>query len=227
MTTIREKYLKRLKKTLKSYPPSYLQQMELRYHRKPTTTKTVNYTRRSNIMKLSLIYLEAQGWSHQLHRTTSSRASDCRKDHVLSWYDVSLTWNRNRDLSLTYCQDFLREVWITGGFSTHLFHSDTILFKQLETVMTQNAISASLRVKTRAWQKRLSDGWPRGQQTTKKSFTGYPLHFVGKTIKRSRYAGCPFLSGMSYNTERIGDNATNIAQLPFIWWKENAKCLHN
>ena len=88
-------------------------------------------------------------------------------------------------------------------------------------------LSLPLRVKTRIWQKRLSVRMTSWTTTTKKSFTGY-LFTLSENDQRSKYAGCPFLSGMSYNIERIGDNATNIAEAAiYLMEGKNAKHIHN
>ena len=55
-----------------------------------------------------------------------------------------------------------------------------------------------------------------------------PLHFVGKTIKDQNMLDALSLSGMSYNIERIGDNATNIAEAAiYLMEGKNAKHIHN
>ena len=57
---------------------------------------------------------------------------------------------------------------------------------------------------------------------------GIPFHFVGKTIKDQDMLDALSLSGMSYNIERIGDNATNIAEAAiYLMEGKNAKHIHN
>ena len=59
---------------------------------------------------------------------------------------------------------------------------------------------------------------------TKKSSTGIPVCFVGKTINEQDMLDALSISGMSYNIERIGDNATNIAEAAiYLMEGKNAK----
>ena len=122
--------------------------------------------------------------------------------------------------------DFLREVELQGELYT-LFRE--IIREQLEIVkkMTQNAIFA-FTCEDENLAKEIIRTDDIVDKNHKEIVHGIPLHFVGRTVKDQDLLDALSLSNMSYNIERIGDNATNIAEAA-IYLKEgkNAKHIHN
>ena len=122
--------------------------------------------------------------------------------------------------------DFLREVELQGELYT-LFRE--IIREQLEIVkkMTQNAIFA-FTCEDENLAKEIIRTDDIVDKNHKEIVHGIPLHFVGRTVKDQDLLDALSLSNMSYNIERIGDNATNIAEAAiYLMEGKNAKHIHN
>lgn len=151
------------------------------------------------------------------------RASDCRK--IMSYHDMTAYLERIGDLLLNIA-DFLHEVNLKGGLYAS-FHE--IIHEQLETVkkMTQNAIFAFI-YEDENLAKEIIRTDDLVDDNHKTIIHGIPLHFVDKTINDQDMLDALSLSSMSYNIERIGDNATNIAEAAiYLMEGKNAKHIHN
>ena len=151
------------------------------------------------------------------------RASDCRK--IMSYHDMTAYLERIGDLLLNIA-DFLREVELQGELYT-LFRE--IIREQLEIVkkMTQNAIFA-FTCEDENLAKEIIRTDDIVDKNHKEIVHGIPLHFVGRTVKDQDLLDALSLSNMSYNIERIGDNATNIAEAAiYLMEGKNAKHIHN
>ena len=126
MTTIREKYLEKIKEDFEVLSTIVLQQMELVITATHDNKDGELYTKIEHKEVINSIVLYCP------------RASDCRK--IMSYHDMTAYLERIGDLLLNIA-DFLREVELQGPLYAS-FHPTILL--QLETVkkMTQNAIFA-------------------------------------------------------------------------------------
>ncbi|WP_059026460.1 phosphate signaling complex PhoU family protein [Gabonibacter massiliensis] len=152
----------------------------------------------------------------------SPRATDSRK--IMSYHDMTAYLERIGDLILNIA-DFLKETDRNGKcFLTH----EKIIREQLAIVkkMTQNAIFAFTCEDTEL-AKEVIQTDDRVDFHHKEIIHGIPVCFVGKTINEQDMLDALSISGMSYNIERIGDNATNIAEAAiYLMEGKNAKHLH-
>lgn len=152
----------------------------------------------------------------------SPRATDSRK--IMSYHDMTAYMERIGDLILNIA-DFFKEIDRSGKcFLTH----EKIIREQLYMVkkMTQNAIFAFTCEDTELAKKViLADNMVDFHH--KEIIHGIPACFIGKTINEQDMLDALSISGMSYNIERIGDNATNIAEAAiYLMEGKNAKHLH-
>ena len=100
-----------------------------------------------------------------------------------------------------------------------------ILREQVETVkeMTQNAIFA-FTYEDEDLAKSIIHGDDLVDQRHLEIIHGLPSLFVGKEVSEQDMLDALSLSNMSYNIERIGDNATNIAESAiYLMEGKNAK----
>ena len=147
------------------------------------------------------------------------RASDSRK--IISYHDMTTYLERIGDLLLNIA-DFLHVV----NFQGVLYPSfQRILREQVETVkeMTQNAIFA-FTYEDEDLAKSIIHGDDLVDQRHLEIIHGLPSLFVGKAVSEQDMLDALSLSNMSYNIERIGDNATNIAESAiYLMEGKNAK----
>ena len=211
MTTIREKYLEKIKEDFEVLSTIVLQQMELVITATHDNKDGELYTKIEH-NEVIIDGLEVKIRDEVINSIVlyCPRASDCRK--IMSYHDMTAYLERIGDLLLNIA-DFL----------------PTILL-QLETVkkMTQNAIFA-FTCEDENLAKEIIRTDDLVDNNHKEIIHGIPFHFVGKTIKNQDMLDALSLSGMSYNIERIGDNATNIIAEAAIYLMEgkNAKHIHN
>ena len=224
MTTIREKYLEKIKEDFEVLSTIVLQQMEL--------VITVTHDNKDGELYTKIEHNEViiDGLEVKIRDEVINsivlycpRASDCRK--IMSYHDMTAYLERIGDLLLNIA-DFLREVELQGSLYAS-FHPTILL--QLETVkkMTQNAIFA-FTCEDENLAKEIIRTDDLVDNNHKEIIHGIPFHFVGKTIKNQDMLDALSLSGMSYSIERIGDNATNIAEAAiYLMEGKNAKHIHN
>ena len=149
----------------------------------------------------------------------SPRASDSRK--IISYHDMTAYLERIGDLLLNIA-DFLHVVNFQGALYPSF---QRILREQVETVneMTQNAIFA-FTYEDEDLAKSIIHGDDLVDQRHLEIIHGLPSLFVGKEVSEQDMLDALSLSNMSYNIERIGDNATNIAESAiYLMEGKNAK----
>lgn len=224
MTTIREKYLEKIKEDFEVLSTVVIQQMDLVF---TLTESNKDPELHSKIEQNEVIIdgLEVKIRDEVINSIVlySPRASDCRK--IMSYHDMTAYLERIGDLLLNIA-DFLREVDLEGGLYS-IFRK--IVYEQLETVkkMTQNAIFA-FTCEDENLAKEIIRTDDVVDKNHKEIIHGIPLHFVDKTVKEQDLLDALSLSSMSYNIERIGDNATNIAEAAiYLMEGKNAKHIHN
>ncbi len=224
MTTIREKYLEKIKEDFEVLSTVVIQQMDHVY----TLTKSNKDTELHSTIEQNEVIIDSLEVKIRDEVINSivlycPRASDCRK--IMSYHDMTAYLERIGDLLLNIA-DFLREVDPEGSLYT-LFLK--IIHEQLEIVkkMTQNAIFA-FTCEDENLAKEIIRTDDIVDKNHKEIIHGIPLHFVGKTVKDQDLLDALSLSSMSYNIERIGDNATNIAEAAiYLMEGKNAKHIHN
>lgn len=224
MTTIREKYLEKIKEDFEVLSTVVIQQMDLVF---TLTESNKDPELHSKIEQNEVIIdgLEVKIRDEVINSIVlySPRASDCRK--IMSYHDMTAYLERIGDLLLNIA-DFLREVDLEGGLYS-IFRK--IVYEQLETVkkMTQNAIFA-FTCEDENLAKEIIRTDDVVDKNHKEIIHGIPLHFVDKTVREQDLLDALSLSSMSYNIERIGDNATNIAEAAiYLMEGKNAKHIHN
>lgn len=224
MTTIREKYLEKIKEDFEVLSTIVIQQMDLVF---TLTESNKDPELHSKIEQNEVIIdgLEVKIRDEVINSIVlySPRASDCRK--IMSYHDMTAYLERIGDLLLNIA-DFLREVDLEGGLYS-IFRK--IVYEQLETVkkMTQNAIFA-FTCEDENLAKEIIRTDDVVDKKHKEIIHGIPLHFVDKTVREQDLLDALSLSSMSYNIERIGDNATNIAEAAiYLMEGKNAKHIHN
>lgn len=224
MTTIREKYLEKIKEDFEVLSTIVIQQMDLVF---TLTESNKDPELHSKIEQNEVIIdgLEVKIRDEVINSIVlySPRASDCRK--IMSYHDMTAYLERIGDLLLNIA-DFLREVDLEGGLYS-IFRK--IVYEQLETVkkMTQNAIFA-FTCEDENLAKEIIRTDDVVDKNHKEIIHGIPLHFVDKTVREQDLLDALSLSSMSYNIERIGDNATNIAEAAiYLMEGKNAKHIHN
>lgn len=224
MTTIREKYLEKIKEDFEVLSTVVIQQMDLVF---TLTESNKDPELHSKIEQNEVIIdgLEVKIRDEVINSIVlySPRASDCRK--IMSYHDMTAYLERIGDLLLNIA-DFLREVDLEGGLYS-IFRK--IIYEQLETVkkMTQNAIFA-FTCEDENLAKEIIRTDDVVDKNHKEIIHGIPLHFVDKTVREQDLLDALSLSSMSYNIERIGDNATNIAEAAiYLMEGKNAKHIHN
>ena len=224
MTTIREKYLEKIKEDFEVLSTIVLQQMGLVISATHDNKDSELYTKiEQNEVIIDGLEVKIRDEVINSIVLYSPRASDCRK--IMSYHDMTAYLERIGDLLLNIA-DFLREVELQGSLYASF---QPILLLQLETVkkMTQNAIFA-FTCEDENLAKEIIRTEDLVDNNHKEIPHGIPLHFVGKTIKDQDMLDALSLSGMSYNIERIGDNATNIAEAAiYLMEGKNAKHIHN
>lgn len=224
MTTIREKYLEKIKEDFEVLSTVVIQQMELVY----TLTESNKDTELHSSIEQNEVIIDSLEVKIRDEIINSivlycPRASDCRK--IMSYHDMTAYLERIGYLLLNIA-DFLREVDPKGSLYT-LFLK--IIHEQLEIVkkMTQNAIFA-FTCEDENLAKEIIRTDDIVDKNHKEIIHGIPLHFVGKTVKDQDLLDALSLSSISYNIERIGDNATNIAEAAiYLMEGKNAKHIHN
>lgn len=224
MTTIREKYLEKIKEDFEVLSTVVIQQMDLVF---TLTESNKDPELHSKIEQNEVIIdgLEVKIRDEVINSIVlyCPRASDCRK--IMSYHDMTAYLERIGDLLLNIA-DFLREVDLEGGLYS-IFRK--IVYEQLETVkkMTQNAIFA-FTCEDENLAKEIIRTDDVVDKNHKEIIHGIPLHFVDKTVREQDLLDALSLSSMSYNIERIGDNATNIAEAAiYLMEGKNAKHIHN
>lgn len=224
MTTIREKYLEKIKEDFEVLSTIVIQQMDLVF---TLTENNKDPELHSKIEQNEVIIdgLEVKIRDEVINSIVlySPRASDCRK--IMSYHDMTAYLERIGDLLLNIA-DFLREVDLEGGLYS-IFRK--IIYEQLKTVkkMTQNAIFA-FTCEDENLAKEIIRTDDVVDKNHKEIIHGIPLHFVDKTVREQDLLDALSLSSMSYNIERIGDNATNIAEAAiYLMEGKNAKHIHN
>lgn len=224
MTTIREKYLEKIQEDFEVLSTIVLQQLELVISVTQDNKNDEVYTKIEH-NEVIIDGLEVKIRDEVINSIVlySPRASDCRK--IMSYHDMTAYLERIGDLLLNIA-DFLREVALEGTLYTS-FHK--IILLQMETVknMTQNAIFA-FTCEDESLAKEIIQTDDLVDTNHKAIVHGIPLHFTGKMIKDQDMLDALSLSSMSYNIERIGDNATNIAEAAiYLMEGKNAKHIHN
>lgn len=224
MTTIREKYLEKIKEDFEVLSTVVIQQMDLVYTLTESNKDSeLHATIEQNEVIIDSLEVKIRDEVINSIVLYCPRASDCRK--IMSYHDMTAYLERIGDLLLNIA-DFLREVDLNGNLYT-LFLK--IIHEQLETVkkMTQNAIFA-FTCEDENLAKEIIRTDDVVDKNHKEIIHGIPLHFVGKTVKDQDLLDALSLSSMSYNIERIGDNATNIAEAAiYLMEGKNAKHIHN
>lgn len=137
----------------------------------------------------------------------SPRAGDLRK--IMAYYDMTNYMERIGDLLMNVC-GFLKKIDLEGPIFAH-FRND--LSKLLETAenMTQNAIFAFSCEDNELAQTtiQLDDD----VDNLHRKITGELKDYnIGKTLDEQSVTDILGINSISYNIERIGDNATNIAE---------------
>ena len=224
MSTIREKYLEKIKEDFEVLSTIVLQQMELIMIATEDNKNTELYSKiEQNEVIIDSLEVKIRDEVINSIVLYCPRASDCRK--IMSYHDMTAYLERIGDLLLNIA-DFLREVELQGSLYD-TFHE--IILLQLETVkkMTQNAIFA-FTCEDENLAKEIIRTDDLVDNNHKEIVHGIPLHFVGRTITDPDLLDALFSSWMSYNIERIGDNATNIAEAAiYLLEGKNAKHIHN
>ena len=153
----------------------------------------------------------------------SPRAIDSRK--IISYHDMTGYLERVGDLLLNIA-DFFHAL-DRKGFMYQALHQS--IEEQLLRVkeMIKNAIFAfTCEDEELARQVIAQDD---SVDTLHREITrSIPLLFTGKTMNEQDMSDALSISNMSYNIERIGDNATNIAEAAiYLMDGKNAKHIHN
>ena len=153
----------------------------------------------------------------------SPRAIDSRK--IISYHDMTGYLERVGDLLLNIA-DFFHAL-DREGFMYQALHQS--IEEQLLRVkeMIKNAIFAfTCEDEELARQVIAQDD---SVDTLHREITrSIPLLFTGKTMNEQDMSDALSISNMSYNIERIGDNATNIAEAAiYLMDGKNAKHIHN
>ncbi|WP_303180759.1 PhoU domain-containing protein [uncultured Butyricimonas sp.] len=224
MTTIREKYLEKIKEDFEVLSTVVIQQMDIVFTL-TESNKDAELHDKIEHNEVIIDGLEVKIRDEVINSIVlyCPRASDCRK--IMSYHDMTAYLERIGDLLLNIA-DFLREVELQGELYT-LFRE--IIRKQLEIVkkMTQNAIFA-FTCEDENLAKEIIRTDDIVDKNHKEIVHEIPLHFVGRTVKDQDLLDALSLSNMSYNIERIGDNATNIAEAAiYLMEGKNAKHIHN
>ncbi|MBC5622213.1 phosphate signaling complex PhoU family protein [Butyricimonas hominis] len=224
MTTIREKYLEKIKEDFEVLSTVVIQQMDIVFTL-TESNKDAELHDKIEHNEVIIDGLEVKIRDEVINSIVlyCPRASDCRK--IMSYHDMTAYLERIGDLLLNIA-DFLREVELQGELYT-LFRE--IIREQLEIVkkMTQNAIFA-FTCEDENLAKEIIRTDDIVDKNHKEIVHGIPLHFVGRTVKDQDLLDALSLSNMSYNIERIGDNATNIAEAAiYLMEGKNAKHIHN
>ena len=224
MTTIREKYLEKIKEDFEVLSTVVIQQMDIVFTL-TESNKDAELHDKIEHNEVIIDGLEVKIRDEVINSIVlyCPRASDCRK--IMSYHDMTAYLERIGDLLLNIA-DFLREVELQGELYT-LFRE--IIREHLEIVkkMTQNAIFA-FTCEDENLAKEIIRTDDIVDKNHKEIVHGIPLHFVGRTVKDQDLLDALSLSNMSYNIERIGDNATNIAEAAiYLMEGKNAKHIHN
>ena len=224
MTTIREKYLEKIKEDFEVLSTVVIQQMDIVFTL-TESNKDAELHDKIEHNEVIIDGLEVKIRDEVINSIVlyCPRASDCRK--IMSYHDMTAYLERIGDLLLNIA-DFLREVELQGELYP-LFRE--IIREQLEIVkkMTQNAIFA-FTCEDENLAKEIIRTDDIVDKNHKEIVHGMPLHFVGRTVKDQDLLDALSLSNMSYNIERIGDNATNIAEAAiYLMEGKNAKHIHN
>ncbi len=224
MTTIREKYLEKIKEDFEVLSTVVIQQMDIVFTL-TGSNKDAELHDKIEHNEVIIDGLEVKIRDEVINSIVlyCPRASDCRK--IMSYHDMTAYLERIGDLLLNIA-DFLREVELQGELYT-LFRE--IIREQLEIVkkMTQNAIFA-FTCEDENLAKEIIRTDDIVDKNHKEIVHRIPLHFVGRTVKDQDLLDALSLSNMSYNIERIGDNATNIAEAAiYLMEGKNAKHIHN
>lgn len=223
MTTIREKYLEKIKADFEVLSKVILLQLN---HTMQFIGNNKDQTLYTEIVHNEVIIdgLEVKIRDEVINSIVlyCPRASDSRK--IMSYHDMTAYLERIGDLILNIA-DFLREVNIEGAF----FKSwKEIVLEQVAIVktMTQNAIFA-FTYEDADLAKKIISMDDIVDDHHKEIIHGIPAYFIGKTINDQDMLDALSLSSISYNIERIGDNATNIAEAAiYLTEGENAKHVH-
>lgn len=136
----------------------------------------------------------------------SPRATDLRK--IMSYYDMTAYLERIGDL-LMNIRRFMQQIDLKGAVFSH-FHADLSKLLSSAENMTQNAIFAFTCQDNKLAKDTidLDDMVDTLHHDIIRRLRGYG----NQTLKEQHLTDILCLSGISYNIERIGDNATNIAE---------------
>lgn len=137
----------------------------------------------------------------------SPRASNLRK--IISYYDMTAYLERIGDLILNI-SGFLRKTDLHGELFTQ-YKSDLLNMLSLTEGMTQNAIFAFTCEDNQLAQETIE----RDDEVDNLHHSigrGLQASCSGKILTEQQMTDALSINSMSYNIERIGDNATNIAE---------------
>lgn len=153
----------------------------------------------------------------------SPRAIDSRK--IISYHDMTAYLERVGDLLLNI-SDFFRTL-NSKGFAYQTLHQ--LIEEQLVHVneMIKNAIFA-FTCEDEELARQIIAQDDAVDANHREITQSIPRLFAGQTMTEQDMSDAQAISNMSYNIERIGDNATNIAETAiYLMDGKNAKHIHN
>lgn len=151
----------------------------------------------------------------------SPRASDLRK--IISCYDIAIYLERSGDLALNI-YEYLKKVNLNGNIFNNV-HTKLRKFLEIAETMIKNAIYSFscediLLIKETLYLEELADNFYEE--------IGKDLVVLteNKTLSQENIVDLLSINSLSYNIERIADNATNIVEAA-VYLVEGRNIQHN
>lgn len=208
MNRLREKFFLRINQDFEVMSKIVIQQIHLTQRLMETNTLPEIYTEINNNERI-IDSLEVKMRNEVIHTIVlySPRAGDLRK--IMAYYDMTAYLERIGDLLINISL-FMKQVNTRGTIFPSYKNHISKLWATAEN-MVQNAIFAFTCVDNNLAKEtiRLDDTVDTlHHELTKKLRTQH----ADKTLKEQQLTDILSLNSISYNIERIGDNATNIAE---------------
>lgn len=208
MNRLREKFFLRINQDFEVMSKIVIQQIHLTQRLMETNTLPEIYTEINNNERI-IDSLEVKMRNEVIHTIVlySPRAGDLRK--IMAYYDMTAYLERIGDLLINISL-FMKQVNTRGTIFPSYKNHISKLWATAEN-MVQNAIFAFTCEDNNLAKEtiRLDDTVDTlHHELTKKLRTQH----ADKTLKEQQLTDILSLNSISYNIERIGDNATNIAE---------------
>lgn len=208
MNAVREKFFSGITRDFEVMSKMVIKQIHLTQQLLEDNRKEDTYTEiQSNERILDSLDVKMRNEVIRVIVLYSPRAGDLRK--IMSYYDMTAYLERIGDL-IVNISNFLKRIELSGE-TFPPFKKDMVKILSIAENMTQNAIFAFTCEDAKLAREtiELDDLVDAFHHEIVRKL---PVSHAGKNLQEQQITDILSISSISYNIERIGDNATNIAE---------------